>query len=337
MNLERAGPILCFGEVLVRLSTATGRKLCNANEMAVHVGGAESNVAALLSQLGHEVEMITALPSSALGDLCVADLRRHGIGTRNLMRAHGRVGLYFFEPNGSGGRIIYDRGNTVFAAHAGAFDWPALAAAARWFHLSGISLALGGAAASSACAAVSAMNEAGVPVSFDVNHRASLWEGKSEAELAGVHEVAGKADVLFASPFDISRLLGTDLPSSDADDRSSASQAVLGQFDRLQLVASTRRLFDKSGQQLAARIDTRAEGFETNSAPLTNVVDRIGSGDAFAGATIDFILGGGTPEQCANAGLAAAVSKHGIAGDRWIGTRQELEAFDPFGTGDVRR
>jgi 2-dehydro-3-deoxygluconokinase len=337
MNLDRSGAILCFGEVLVRLSTSPGTRLSNATAMTVDVGGAESNAAALLAQLGHDVEMITALPASRLGELCIADLRRHAVGTRHVLIAEGRLGLYFFEQDGAGGRIVYDRAHSAFAEHAGSFDWPALAEGARWFHLSGINLALAGNAADAAVAAVAAMNDAGVPVSFDVNHRASLWEGKSEAELAAVRDVASMADVLFASPLDISRLLGKDFLSNSAEDRRAAAEAAFAEFDRAQQIAFTRRIFSEAGQKLAARVDTRSGGHETEPAPLASVVNRIGSGDAFAGAVIDGILHQCTPEQCANAGLSAAVAKHSISGDRWIGTRQELASFKPFQTGDVCR
>lgn len=331
MNLERPGAILCFGEVLVRLSTRAGSTFSNAAEMTVHVGGAESNVAALLGQLGHDVEMITALPESALGDLCIADLKRHSVGTRHVVRSEGRLGLYFFERGGSGGRIIYDREHSVFAAEAGSFDWTQLASAARWFHLSGIDLAISG-SAEPAVTAVSAMKDAGVPVSFDVNFRASLWAGKSEGELAPVRKVAAMADVLFAGSRDIARLLG-----GDEEEMSAAAASAFAAFDRLSVIGSTRRSFDESGQHLSARIDFRDSGFETDPAPIVNLIDRIGSGDAFAGAVIDQILQGGIPERCAATGLAAAVAKHGIAGDRWIGTRAELDAFDPYRPGDVRR
>lgn len=337
MNLERPGTILCFGEVLVRLSTNRGVTFSNAAELAVHVGGAESNVAAMLGQLGHDVDMVTVLPPTSLGDLCIADLRRHGVETQHVVRSAGRLGLYFFEPSGSGGRIIYDRAGSAFATEAGGFDWPRLAHQARWFHLSGINLALGGSAASSALAAVAAMSGAGVPVSFDVNHRASLWEGKSEADLASVRDLAAIADVLFASPLDIARLVGTELPSDTAEQRRAAAERAFVGFGQLQLVASTRRTFDGPTQQLAARVDTRTEWFETEAATLTHIVDRIGSGDAFAGATIDAVLRRESLQKCAHAGLAAAVAKHGIAGDRSIGTREELEAHDPFGRTDVRR
>lgn len=334
MNLGRTGPILCFGEVLARLSSKAGTPLSNTGELRVNIGGAEANVAALLAQLGHEVEMITALPCSALGDLCLGDLRRYGIGTREVIRNDGRLGLYFFEPTGGGGRIIYDREQTAFAADASSFDWQALAARARWFHLSGINLALGGGPARGALEGAAAMKRAGVPVSFDVNHRASLWEGKSEADLACVRDLAATADVLFASGQDIARLLGN---SALAKDSPSASQALFAEFKELQLLASTHRLLDNRGHKISARIDTRDGCFETEPAPLPSIVDRIGSGDAFAGAVVDATLTGGTPERCARAGLAAAVSKHGIAGDHWVGTRAELDACDPYSASDIRR
>ena len=93
------------------------------------------------------------------------------MGTGKVLRSSGRLGLYFFEAAVGGGRIVYDREYSAFAANADQLDWVALAAGARWLHLSGINLALGDEAANSALAAAEAMRSAGVPVSFDVNHR----------------------------------------------------------------------------------------------------------------------------------------------------------------------
>lgn len=337
MNLELAGSAICFGEVLVRLSTEPGTRLSNAGALTVHVGGAEANVAALLAQVGHEAEIISALPNSALGDLCVADLRRHGIGTGELLRKDGRLGLYYYEPQGAGGRVIYDRGHSVFEREADAFDWPEIAARARWFHLSGINLALGETAASAALEAAKSMVEAGVPMSFDVNHRASLWDGRSKSEISRVREVAALADILFASAFDISRLLGTPPPENAAASANEPVRAAFNELGRLQWVASTRRIVEDRGQLLSCRVESRDERFETGPVPLGKIIDRIGSGDAFAGAVIHGILSGRTHQECAILGLAAAVMKHGIAGDRWVGTLEDLETFDPFVARDIQR
>ena len=59
--------ILCFGEVLLRL-TAPGRELLmQSGRFDVHVGGAEANVAVGLASLGHATAMASAVPDSPLG------------------------------------------------------------------------------------------------------------------------------------------------------------------------------------------------------------------------------------------------------------------------------
>ena len=333
MDDKASGPVLCFGEVLLRLAVPGGDRLANASGFAGQVGGSEANVGAVLAQLGHDVEMITALPTSGLGDLCEGELRRTGIRTGNVLRADGRLGLYFNEPTPGPGRIIYDREHSVFAENADQFDWSALASTARWFHVSGINLALGGKPAEATFTAAEAMLAAGVPISFDVNHRTSLWEGRSAEEADRVKTLVGMATLLFASPQDISRVLG----KSFSDSGREALEGAFATFERLETIASTRRSNDGDGQRLSARVDQRASSHETEAARLGQAIDRIGSGDAFAGAVIDGLLRKLAPEECAKQGLAAAVMKHAIAGDRWIGTRAELQEFDPFDAGDVRR
>ena len=106
MNLDRSGPVLCFGEVLLRLGTAAGTRIASCSNLSAHVAGAEANVGALLAQLGTEVEMITVLPRSSLGDLCEAELRRVGIDTGRVVRSGGRLGLYFLEAASGGGRVF---------------------------------------------------------------------------------------------------------------------------------------------------------------------------------------------------------------------------------------
>ena len=335
MNLDRPGTILCFGEMLLRLSAPAGTRLKTASTLDAHVGGAEANVAAMLAQLGHSVSMATVLPRSGLGDLCEAELRRAGVRTEDIIREDGRMGLYFVAPwLGSGIQVIYDRENSTFAEHTDAFNWAELAQRTRWFHLSGINLALGDGPAKAALTAVQAMKAANVPVSFDVNHRASLWQGRSAEEYDRVRQVAEQADLLFASPRDVAHILDDQRLT---EDHRSAAEAAFGAFANTQLIASTRRQFDSDRQLLSARLDDRNTGYETRPAPLRAIVERIGSGDAFAGTIIDGVLAGASMDDCVARGLAGAVSKHAIVGDRWIGTREDLQGFDPFAAPSVDR
>ena len=329
MDDKAAGPILCFGEVLLRLSAPVGCRLASSSSLEVQVGGAEANVAAVLAQLGHDVEMLSVLPQSGLGDVCLGELRRVGVSTAKVGRSDGRMGIYFFEAAPGAGSVQYDREQSAFARNADQFDWAALASAARWFHLSGINLALGGKPADAAQAATQAMAAATVPVSFDVNHRSSLWESRSDESVV---PLIAAATTIFASPQDISRILRTEFADGEA-----AAQAALERFERLEVVAWTHRSVDGDRPSLSAGVVTRSERHETEPARMGQVIDRIGSGDAFAGAIINGLLRGQSAAECATRGLAAAIMKHAIAGDRWTGTREELEAFDPFGKSDVRR
>lgn len=337
MNEKAAGPILCFGEVLLRLSAARGERLMNAASLSLHPGGAEANVGAMLAQLGHKAEMVTVLPASALGDWCGAELLRTGLQSSRSIHAEGRLGLYFMESDArGGGHIVYDREHSVFAEHADRIDWPARVSGARLLHLSGINLALGGKPARSAFDAVTAARAAGVAISFDVNHRASLWEGRTSQEFDRVREIAAMAEVLFASPADLSRLLGF-TPGNRPEDRRRAAETAFERFDQAKIIACTLRWFEDDCQRLSVRLDRRDDGFETEKASLGPIIDRVGSGDAFAAGVLDGLVRKVPEQELALAGLAAAMMKHGMTGDRWIGTRADLERFDPFTAADVRR
>jgi 2-dehydro-3-deoxygluconokinase len=331
-----ARPIICFGEVLLRLNALPGTRLSQARDFEVHVGGAEANVAAALAALGHPTEVATVLPSSALGDLCISELRRAGVGVRYGVRSEGRLGSYFIE-HGSGPRpaaIVYDRAGSVFAAQADRFDWADLASRASWFHLSGINLPLSAATAAGAVAAVEAMTHAGVPISFDVNHRASLW-GQRLTEAATLERrMMESAQVLFASSGDLSRALQRKLPSEP----DGVAEVAFEALPKLRFLISTKRETSLDYHQtLAMRVDSREGSHQTDAIPVGPVVDRIGSGDALAGAALDAILRDEKVDRIAAAGIAAGVLKIGIAGDRWVGTREELEAFHSNRGGDVRR
>ena len=338
MTEERTQQIFCFGEVLLRLVTTPGARLMNASTLAVHCGGAEANVASMLAQLGRRAQMVTVFPHSGLGERCLGGLRQSGVGTSKSICANGRLGLYFMEQDARGsGRILYDRAHSVFAQHADEIDWGSISSDMYWLHLSGINIALGDKPANAALLAVEAARDAGATISFDVNHRASLWKDCPENSSDLMRRIIDMSDVLFASPADLSRLLDFNFECETAGDRRRAAEAAFSAFERPSIIACTLRSFDDGRQDLTARIDSREKGYETGNATIGPVIDRIGSGDSFAAGIIDALLSEAPLELCALRGLAAAVMKHSIAGDRWIGTRDDLDGFDPFVAGDVLR
>jgi 2-dehydro-3-deoxygluconokinase len=335
-----SGRILCFGELLLRL-TAPGRELLlQTGRLDVHVGGAEANVAVGLAQLGHDVAMVSRVPDNALGDAARGHLRRYGVDNAAVVAAPGRMGLYFLSP-GAGLRasaIVYDREGSAFAlARAGDFDWDALLTGTGLLHLSGITPALGPRSADAAIAAAEAARAKGIPISFDGNYRTQLWSRWDSDPKAVLARLAGEADILFGNHRDISLLLGKEFGGDGKTRRREAAEAALAAFPNLRLIASTARHVDDADRhRISARVDLRHTSHQTAEALVAGIVDRIGTGDAFAAGVLHAWHGGGDAEAMARSGLALAALKHSLPGDASLFGEADIDAF-LTGSFDVRR
>ena len=58
--------VLCFGELLMRMSPSLNKEWLQQASMAVYVGGAELNVATALAKWGIPVKYFSALPDNYL-------------------------------------------------------------------------------------------------------------------------------------------------------------------------------------------------------------------------------------------------------------------------------
>jgi 2-dehydro-3-deoxygluconokinase len=328
--------VLCFGELLLRLSSPPGAAMLQEARLDAHFGGAEGNVAVALARLGMPSAMVSALPDNAIGDAAVESLRKAGVDTSRVVRAPGRMGLYFLTPASgvSAGAVIYDRAGSVFAATRD-YDWPALLAGAGWLHLSGIVPALGAEMAEVGLAAIAAAREAEVPVSFDGNFRGSLWSSWCPDPAPILTEYIAGADLLFGGHRDLSLVLGREFGGGVDARQHDAARAAFERFPQLGAIASTNReIVSSDHHRVSARIDTRGDAFCAPALEITGIVDRIGTGDAFAAGVLAHLDEG--LEAAATIGLALAALKHGIAGDHSTATPRDLTAF-ASGLADVRR
>ena len=332
--------VTCFGELLLRLTPPGGQLLVQAQGLDLVVGGAEANVAAALASLGHDVRFAGLVAANPLGDRAVAALRGTGVDTRFLARADGRMGLYFMEA-GAGPRpaaITYDRAGSAFAtADPAAIDLAGALDGARLLHTGGITPALGPRAVALAVAAQAAAAAAGVPVCFDGNYRAQLWDSWASDPRAVLNQLVSGATILIGNHRDISLLLGQSFSGDGPDRRREAAQAAFAAFPKLQLIASTaRQLVTNDHHRIAARVDSRTAAHQTAEIDVTGIVERIGTGDAFAAGVLHSWLEGGTVQAMAESGLALTALKHTIPGDMCLIGRAALDSFSASG-GDVRR
>lgn len=332
--------IVCFGELLLRLSAPNHALLFQTDVLKAHFGGAEANVAVGLAGLGHEATMVGRVPDHRIGDGAIEHLRRHGVDTGGVARGGERLGLYFLTP-GAGLRaseIVYDRaGSSLATVGPGFFDWPALLRGADRLHLSGITPALGPGPSALALEAAGAARAANVPLSFDGNYRARLWDAWDSQPRAILGELVGHADILFGNHRDIALLLDRPFSGDGEDRRREAAEAAFAAFPNLRLITSTARHADAADvNRLAARIDSRAGGFQTEAITISGIVDRIGAGDAFATGVLHALHAGGDEAEAARTGLALAALKHSLPGDASLFNQRDIDAFHAEGL-DVRR
>ncbi|HAV73112.1 2-keto-3-deoxygluconate kinase [Stenotrophomonas maltophilia] len=335
--------VVCFGELLLRMSAPGRELLLQHPQLAVHAGGAEANVGVSLAHLGHAVAVVSTVPANPLGEYAVGELRRHGVDTTAVRRTEGRMGLYFLTTGAvqRASEVVYDRADSAFANSSAAdYDWDTLLAGADWLHLSGVSPALNPAMAQATLAAARAACARGVKVSFDGNFRPSLW-ARWQGDAPGIlRELFACADLVFADYRDIGVVLGGDFKQGDVRERVDAAAAqAFAAFPRLQWMACTQRTphsVDNHalGAMLVGRDGTRAVA---PTREMLGIVDRIGGGDAFAAGILHGMMRGFAPDAIVRFGLAAGCLKHSIPGDFNPVSEADIMALTGEERFDVRR
>ena len=312
------GRIVCFGELLLRL-TAPGRELLlQTGRLDVHVGGAEANVAVGLARLGHETAMISRLPGNALGEAALSHLRRYGVATDGVATGAGADGTLFpVAGRGSSGLRyrLRPRGEQLRARRAGRFR---LGAAARGRRPAASFRDHAGARpehrAEAAVAAAEAARAKGIPVSFDGNYRAQLWERWDSDPKAVLGRLVGQAEILFGNHRDISLLLGRAFSGEGEERRREAAEAMFAQFPGLKLIASTARHIVDADTPSHLRPDRQRATARRRPSEIVvaGIVDRIGAGDAFAAGILHGLRTGLDLERIVKAGLALTCLKHSL-------------------------
>lgn len=312
--------VVCFGELLMRLSAPGRERLLQSPRLDVHFGGAEANVAASLSILGHHSAIVSTLPDDAIGHACLGELRRHGVDTGRIGFAAGRMGLYFLSPGAMHrpSEVLYDRADSAFArVPADAYDWPQLLSDAHWLHVSGITLALSESAAGAALAAVRAAGSLGVGVSFDCNYRSRLWGDRAAQAPLLMREVVAHADLLFGNDRDVSLMLGVEFAQTDPAERfRAAADVAFAAWPRLQRMAATQRThLSVDDQDIAGLLADSGTTHLSQTYRLTGIVDRIGGGDAFAAGLLHGLWNEPGDAAALDFAVAAACLKHSVPGD----------------------
>lgn len=340
--MSAEGRVVCFGELMLRLTAMHSGLLLQERRLDCTFGGAEANVAVSLARLGLPAGVVTVLPDNALGLAARDELRRYGVDTDQVHFSQGRLGLYFLTPGAvlRPSEVLYDRQHSCFAEAApDLIDWDEALRGAGRLHLSGVTPAIGRKAADAALRAVKAADRLGVPVSFDGNYRGklwALWDGDGPAILRALF---ASAECAFADDRDMALVLKQAFPDPDPKvRRRAAADAAFAAFPKLQVVASTFRELSGVEEQALSAVLFRRGRPEVTTGPLrlSGVVDRIGAGDAFAAGLLYGRHTGCDDQRALELALAAAAFKHSAPGDFNLAMPADLDTI-LSGALDVRR
>jgi 2-dehydro-3-deoxygluconokinase len=353
--------VVTFGEIMGRLATPGFKRFGQAMPGTLNVtfAGAEASVAAALAYLGGEAAFVTALPSHAIADACVANLRSIGVDTRHILRTpYGRLGLYFYESgaNQRPSNVVYDREDaSVALAKPDAYDWNAIFDGASWFHITGITPALSANAAKVAQTALQEAAARGLCTSMDMNFRSKLWNWSpplSPRELAArtLQEMLPYVTMFLGGTEDAAQLLDIYPREGAEDPQLDVARQITARYGEMRFVAmSLRESISATHNDWSGILyDTRQD--RAFYAPLkegrrevyaiTDIVDRLGAGDAFAAGLIFALTAPelSDPEKAIAFAVASGCLAHSIEGDFNYCSREEIEALmSGDTTGRVKR
>jgi 2-dehydro-3-deoxygluconokinase len=333
--------VVTFGELMLRLSPPGFERFFQSPVLSATFGGGEANVAASLAQFGLRSCYVTCLPAHAIGDAAVRALRAEGIDTSHVVRSGPRLGIYFAETGASqrAGTVIYDRAQSAISEIApDAVKWDEVMAGAAWFHVTGITPALGARAAAATTAAIAAAKRAGARVSVDLNYRKKLW---SEAQAqALMRPLMRDVDVVIANEEDLQAVLGVHVAGADVTAGTldvagyrAAAERVTREFGPSMVAVTLRESLSASDNGWSAVLWDSATGAMLQSQRyVVRIVDRIGGGDGFAAGLIYAILAGRPPESALRFAVAASALKQTIPGDF---NRVSVAEVDALAGGDA--
>ena len=319
----RAPCVAAFGEILLRLKSPGHERLMQSAHLDATFAGAEANVVAALAGDGISARMISILPAGALGDAAIGELRRFHVDTSCIVRREGRLGIYYLEA-GAGARpsrVLYDRAHSAFAvAESNSIEWSAALLGATWLHLTGITPAVSDAAAAMTVEAARTAKSMGLTVSCDYNHRATMWSA-DRPPAPVMQTLMPFVDIGIAGGSDCQIMLGVDeSPLLAVDDDFSLQRTIaertLAQFPSLSMQVITRREGVNAGRVGWSACAMDRSGFHVSRRyDIDDVVDRVGSGDAFSAGLIYGLIGGRSHADALEFATAASCLKHSIPGD----------------------
>jgi len=314
-----------FGEVLMRIAPLGNKKLTQNNQLEYYFGGTEANVAISLSQLGNTTQHVGVVSDDFVGDAVKSYLQKLGVNTSAIYSNNHPLGLYFLEAGSAmrSSTIAYNRLNSAFThIDPKKIDWDEIFKDCNWFHWTGITPALSNNAYLTLKNGLEIAKKKGIPISADPAYRSNLWNyGKDAKEI--LNELVGLSSIFIGGPNEINEIFDTSF-SNDMDQFIESASLLMKTHPNIEKVFDKTRVSHSANwHKIKGRMYNGSEFSDTKELEITNVVDRIGTGDAFAAGLIHGLLHYNDFKALDFANAACAI-KHTIEGDANLVTEQEI-------------
>ncbi|WP_047544921.1 sugar kinase [Psychroserpens sp. Hel_I_66] len=305
-----------FGEVLMRLSPEGNKKFIQSNSLEFYFGGTEVNVAISIANFGGKVRHISSISNDFIGDTAISYLRKFGVSTSSIVRSKRPLGVYFLEVGAvmRPSSISYNRSHSSFSEiKPDMVDWDKSLKNCTWFHWTGITPALCEGGYLTLKEGLILAQKRGVEVSVDPTYRNGLWMYGAKPKET-LSDLLSYSNIFIGGVNEMNEILDTKYNYSN-EDFIKASKELINRFP------SIKKTFDKirtpinaSWHKIRSRMWNGNEFRETTDLDITHIVDRIGTGDAFAGGLI-YGLQNFDDYKAMEFASAASALKHTYEGD----------------------
>ncbi len=307
----------------VRITPENGQPVHSSRRYTMQATSAESNVASVSSFLGLPVHILTTfVKGSPIAAFIQGDLLSRRMTYEGPEVPQGGPWGYRHQFNiadsgygARGPRVHNDRAGEVGRTlNVKDFDLERLFGkdGVRVLHLSGLIAALSPETSVFCLALARAAKKHGTRIAFDLNYRATFWEGR-KAELSAVFaEIASIADILVGNEEDFQLCLGVKGPeaggkglASSIDSFKEMIARVKAAYPDVSMFATTLREVESANRHLWGAILLAGDDWYVAEPRGIGVLDRIGGGDGFVGGLLYGVLKGWAPEKCLQFGWAS--------------------------------
>ncbi|GAA4278405.1 sugar kinase [Aquimarina mytili] len=317
--------VVTFGEVLMRIAPLGNKKLKQSNQLEYYFGGTEANVAISLSQLGNATQHITAVSNDFVGDAAKSYLQKFGVNTSSIINSEHPLGLYFLEVGAvmRSSTISYNRSQTAFSnIDPKEIDWPTILEDCTWFHWTGITPALSYNAYKALKEGLRVANNKGITISADPAYRSNLWNYEKNA-FETLNELVSMSNIFIGGPNEINELLTTTFAHTK-EGFIAGSKLLMSEHPSIKKVFDKTRIsINANWHKIRARMWNGNDYAQTDELEITHVIDRIGTGDAYAAGLIHGLLHYDDVMALEFANASCAI-KHTIEGDANLVTEKEI-------------